>query len=95
MTDIAKLAEGSRESLMVTLRRDESGKPTVWCDPEIADIVDALNNGKLSTVASCSGHGERPGVIALRDGRQLVVLDSLAEFKRVERHLLKQESSND
>jgi hypothetical protein len=65
-----------RESKMITLRTDESGKPTVWCDPEIADLVDALNTDKLSTVASCSGHGHRPGRISLKDGRELLVMDS-------------------
>jgi hypothetical protein len=65
-----------RESKMITLRTDESGKPTVWCDPEIADLVDALNTDKLSTVASCSGHGHRPGRISLKDGRELLVMNS-------------------
>jgi hypothetical protein len=65
-----------RESKMITLRTDESGKPTVWCDPEIADLVDALNTGDLSTVASCSGHGHRPGRISLKDGRELLVMNS-------------------
>jgi hypothetical protein len=65
-----------RESKMITLRTDESGKPTVWCDPEIADLVDALNTGELSTVASCSGHGHRPGRISLKDGRELLVMNS-------------------
>jgi hypothetical protein len=65
-----------RESKMITLRTDESGKPTVWCDPEIADLVNALNTGELSTVASCSGHGHRPGRISLKDGRELLVMNS-------------------
>jgi hypothetical protein len=67
---------GADESKMITLRTDESGKPTVWCDPEIADLVDALNTDKLSTVASCSGHGHRPGRISLKDGRELLVMNS-------------------
>jgi hypothetical protein len=65
-----------RESKMITLRTDESGKPTVWCDPEIADLVNALNTGELSTVASCSGHEHRPGRISLKDGRELLVMNS-------------------
>jgi hypothetical protein len=58
---------------MVTLRRDQIGRPTVWCDPEIADLVSALNGGGVSTVASCSGHGNTHGNIALRDGRELII----------------------
>lgn len=62
-----------RESRMVVIQRDASGKPTVWCDPEIADLVSTLNAGGIPTVASCSGHGERHGNIALADGRELLI----------------------
>ena len=70
-TDIAKVVEGSRESRMVVLRRDRNGKPTVWCDPEIADLVEALQS--VGTVASCCGHGGPFGNIALADGRELII----------------------
>lgn len=71
----------SREERMVTLERNSKGVPTVWCDPEIADVVAALNTHGLRTVASCSGHGHRPGVVALQDGRQLMVFDNEGDFK--------------
>lgn len=64
---------GSREAAMVVLERGADGTPTVWCDPEIADLVGALNAAGIRTVASCSGHGEREGCIALADGRELVI----------------------
>jgi hypothetical protein len=64
-----------REAAMVTIARDESGTPTVWCDPCLAPLIQALNNGGLPTVASCCGHGHRPGTVALRDGRHLLVAD--------------------
>lgn len=67
----------NRESEMVVLRQDEQGNPTVWCDPEIADLVDALNTEQIATAASCSGHGYRPGFIALADGRVLMVFENL------------------
>ena len=67
-----EVSEMTREDRMVILRRDETGRITVWCDPEIADIVSALNNGGVPTVASCSGHGQ-DGIISLIDGRELVV----------------------
>lgn len=58
---------------MVVIERDEAGTPTVWCDPEIVDLVTALNKGGIPTVASCSGHGVNWGNIALRDGRELFI----------------------
>jgi len=42
-------------------------------DPCIEKIIKALNDGKVETVASCCGHGRRPGNIILRDGRELVI----------------------
>lgn len=64
----------NRETAMVTIRRDENGTPTVWSDPCIAALVDALNTGDRSTVASCCGHDRIAGVISLRDGRHLLLL---------------------
>lgn len=40
----------------------------------IAHLVAALNAGGVNTVASCCGHGHRPGRISLEDGRELFVL---------------------
>ena len=37
-------------------------------------IVEALNKAGLETIASCCGHGKRPGNIALRDGREIMIL---------------------
>lgn len=41
----------------------------------IAAVVAALNAGGIRTVASCCGHGRKPGSIALDDGRWLLILD--------------------
>lgn len=68
-----QISKDSREAKMVIVKTDENGKPVVWCDPEIADIVHALNKEGIATVASCSGHGVRPGVVSLKDGRELLV----------------------
>lgn len=73
----------SHEEQMVVIERDETGKPSIWCDPEIVDLITALNTGELQTVASCSGHGERLGVISLKDGRQLIICDSLDEMLEI------------
>lgn len=74
----------SRESKMVVLERDINGRPTVFCDPEIADIVKALNDGGIKTIASCSGHGERNGNIALKDGREFIIANNHADARRIE-----------
>lgn len=76
----------SREARMVVIRHDDDGKPTIWCDPEIADLVRALNDVALATVGSCSGHGWRPGNIMLADGRVLVVCKDADEAREIESH---------
>lgn len=73
---------------MVVVERNAKGTPTVWCDPEIVDLVLALNKGGIPTVASCSGHGVNWGNIALRDGRELFIapdFNSARAFERASR----------
>lgn len=77
----------SRERQMVTITRDKNGKPKIFCDPEIVDIVQALNNGGVPTIASCSGHGERKGNIALKDGRELIIANDFEDARRIEKLL--------
>ena len=74
-----------RESEMVVVKRDTSGKPTVWCDPGIADLVAALNAAGIATVASCSGHGEQWGIVSLADGRELVIAPDFERARILER----------
>lgn len=64
----------NREAAMVITHRDATGKPTVWCDPCIAPIVRALNDGGLPTIASCCGHHGGVGRITLADGRELFLV---------------------
>lgn len=40
----------------------------------IAPLVQALNEAGLRTIASCCGHGRRPGQVALADGREVFVV---------------------
>jgi len=63
-----------RETAMTVLSRHDDGTPAAWCDPCLAPLVSALNMGGLPTVASCCGHGRRPGSVVLADGRELLVL---------------------
>lgn len=53
-------------------------------DAEIAPLVRALNEAGLETVASCSGHGHRPGNIALRDGREIIIARDFAEARKID-----------
>lgn len=86
---------GTRESAMVVIERDEHGKPTVWCDPEIVDLVGALNTRSLRTVASCSGHGGPFGNIMLADGRELLILPDWESTRFAERVLAAAFSGSD
>lgn len=57
-------------------------------DSCIADIVAALNEGGIPTVASCCGHNQKYGTlgsIALRDGRELVLCPDFAMARVTER----------
>jgi hypothetical protein len=74
----------NREEEMIILHRDERGRPLVWCDKEIVDLVGAMYAAGLQPVASCSGHGERPGIISLADGRELIVARNYAEARAIE-----------
>lgn len=67
-----------RESKMVSVSEG------VFCDPCIAPLVAALNAAGFATVASCCGHGHRPGVIALRDGRELFIAKDFNEARQID-----------
>lgn len=67
---------------MIVVRRDATGNPIVWCDPCLAPLVAALNDAGMRTVASCCGHGRRPGRIDLADETVLWV-DVAGRINRV------------
>ena len=68
---------------VVVLKRDEKGIATVWCDPCIASIVQALNDAGINTVASCCGHLTRPSSIILEDGREIFIMP-FEEARRID-----------
>jgi len=72
----------SRESQMVPVKLS-NGKQG-YCDPEIRDMVQCLNDGGFETIASCSGHGHRPATIALRDGREILLLRNYKEARSLD-----------
>jgi hypothetical protein len=50
----------------------------------IEPLIAALNAAGIATVASCCGHGHRPGVISLADGRELIVAQDYNTARQVE-----------
>lgn len=60
----------------VETRKSINGKilvETRSVDSCIAPLIQALNAVGIETVASCCGHGNRPGSIVLWDGRELTI----------------------
>lgn len=74
----------SREDDMILINRHPDYGGPFRCDPEIAPLVEALIAAGINTVASCSGHGHRPGVISLADGRELVIARDFAEARKID-----------
>ena len=42
-------------------------------DKCLVPLIKALNHAGMTTVASCCGHGKRPGSVILADGRELLI----------------------
>ena len=61
---------------------------TIEVDACIAPIVRALNCAGIYTKASCCGHGQRPGNIALMDGRELVICPDYETARQVDKALI-------
>lgn len=57
-------------------------------DEEIRDLVDVLNKNGYETVASCSGHSKMMGNIALKDGRELMIIENYNKARKVEKLLI-------
>lgn len=53
-------------------------------DACIAPLVEALNAAGFPTVASCCGHGHRPGSIVLEDGREVVIARNFDEGRMID-----------
>lgn len=54
-------------------------------DSCIVPVVAALNQGGVATVASCCGHGKRPGSIVLADGREIIIAPDYETGRAVDR----------
>lgn len=53
-------------------------------DESIAPLVKLLNDNGYPTVASCSGHGYRPGSIILKDERFIVITRNRADWNLID-----------
>lgn len=66
-TDCCDIGEHSCDVMISTKRGN------ICADRCISDIICALNNSGINTVASCCGHGKLLPSIVLRDGRELLI----------------------
>ena len=46
--------------------------------------MQALNNTGIPTVASCCGHGKRPGNVVLADGREIILAPDFETARKVD-----------
>jgi len=74
--------QASRESEMVPVTLCDGR--TKYVDPELQTLVQALNDGGFQTTASCFGHGHRPAIISLSDGRELLILRNYEEARSLD-----------
>lgn len=61
-----------------------SGK-RVDVDRCLEPLVNALNAAGIETIACCCGHQKRPGNIALKDGRELIIAPDFETGREVDR----------
>jgi tRNA(Phe) wybutosine-synthesizing methylase Tyw3 len=57
-------------------------------DEDIRHLVDVLNKNGFDTVASCSGHGKMMGNIALKDGREIMIIENYDKARKIEQILI-------
>lgn len=74
----------AQEPVKLAHPRWSDGVQIAHVDPCIAALVQALNDAGLQTLNSCCGHFQRPGWIALEDGRHLLIVPSLDAVKQIE-----------
>jgi hypothetical protein len=68
------MCEWGIKAAQVKLARPKlDGRVFAPVDPCLEPLVQALNDAEILTVASCCGHGKRPGNIILEDGRELII----------------------
>lgn len=64
---------------------DKCNEINAGIDKCIQPLVKALNDAGLETIASCCGHGFRPTNIALKDGREIIILPDFETARKVDK----------
>ena len=54
-------------------------------DKCIQPLIEALNDCGMETIASCCGHGRTNGNVALRDGRELLIVPNYETARKIEK----------
>lgn len=75
---------GTYKTIMLCKPKEFSKRIEIPVDACIADIIQALNNMNIETVASCCGHFKGLGEIVLGDGRTLLIMDKGSGIKSLE-----------
>lgn len=55
-------------------------------DECIKPLLKALNQCGMETVASCCGHGNTNGNIALKDGREIIIAPNFETARKIEKY---------
>lgn len=84
VTDEVEIDEPSIARDEPTVTVETHGGGIAGVDESIAPLVKLLNDGGIATAASCSGHGQRPGNIALADGRELIIARNWNEARLID-----------
>lgn len=64
---------------------NECNKINSGIDKCIQRLVKALNDCGMETVASCCGHGRTNGNIALKDGREIIIVPDRKTASKIEK----------
>lgn len=64
---------------------DKCNEINAGIDECIKPLIKALNDCGLETIASCCGHGDTNGIIALKDGREIIIAPDFETARRIER----------
>lgn len=80
--DNAMCKHGITATQVKLARPRADGRTHAPVDPCIAPLVQALNDAGLQTTSSCCGHGHRPGIVTLADGREILIMRDHDEAAR-------------
>lgn len=72
------------ETISFTILNAKLEPRLIDVDKCISEIVRAFNAMGIITVASCCGHGKRPGNIALADGREIIIAPDFETGRKID-----------